>query len=729
MGKFPDGPLAGLSDYGIDQLPFHLVRAGRLGDLHRLLGLRAPDGSNAWYAAKRTADRYLADLSLALDGAAAADDISSCLRYALISDKIRSSAAIPGPLLAALVARAQVPFEEALSLARSGADLRSRIEGLASLLSQAPDSSRSDLTGELLSAISASASTGQSFSLLVLAPAILDALGAIARAGVLDDDTRRQLIVVPKLMPTRYGAVRGYVTIADCLDPRQREDILEPLWLLASSLASFEGRPEAQAAVAAKLFPAPGGERIAQALATVVAGILQTEERLRYSWFPYGRGSSTERPRLLRVGDFVAPLRELASVLDEAQARSVAERFGRQTSFQAQFAVAAVLPRLAELGFADEAWQAAGNLAALRPVAVAALRAAGAGPTAFADADALGLLQKASGDAAARVLAQMAVAELLSPAARTSAIRLILQETRSELPGRTSLRPEVIDRLRPLIRSLPADPRDQLVTEIYHGKPPLVSSREEAEEILQPLSDVLPQAILHRQFAASRSVGVTAGDAALMFRHTPARDPSKPRPTEQLNARLSREALALAAAAGPADRAEILVFLAPLLDPESLPHARRLAAQIELPNWRPEPLWRLAAAEADPGTADQPGDDAQWLDALFRFGSDAGVADRATDRIRHLIDEVVAHLGKGSPRPGPNHRRQAAQFLRSGPRMRDLAQFTPIILALGGNRPATRPVRHCATSGTGSARRQRTGARKILFKVRPRARENRARRH
>ena len=180
-------PLAQLSGYEISHLPTHLAAAGRLADLHRLLELRSPDGSNAWYAAKRNSEQYLTDLSISWDGARDVSDLGYSLRYALISQGVRSSASLPGPLLRALVARRRFSFPEALSFARSSSV---PVPGLTALLPHVAGAQRTELIKEILSRL---ADRSHSHS----ERTVLDALGAMARAGALDDDIRDQLATVP----------------------------------------------------------------------------------------------------------------------------------------------------------------------------------------------------------------------------------------------------------------------------------------------------------------------------------------------------------------------------------------------------------------------------------------------------------------------------------------------------------------------------------------------------
>jgi hypothetical protein len=682
MGGTLDDPLAGLSDYDIGSLPYHLAQGGLLPELHRLLELRSHRGSNAWYAAKRSTDQYLADLSIAADGAANAGDLGYALRYALISQGVRSSAALPGPLLGALVRRGRFSLAEGLSLARSASDIKYRIEGLTCLLPHSGGAQRIELINEILSYLKpetfagrpgdeASSHTGGTAH---YASAILAALEAIA-AGETDDGIRAQLVAVPYLLPTFYGRILADVIIADCLSPSQRDEILLEAWSLAGRRLSFEGRPEGQAAVAVKFPRGAGGDHVAEALATVIEGIRDTEERLRHSWAPHGGAPLFDRPRLLRIYDFVAPLRELAPALDQAQVRSIPQRLGEQTSYQARFAIAAVLPRLAQLGFAAEAREWATRLRDLRTLALAEITAAEAGPASLT-AQAASLLDWRTDDPALQVLTRIAVIALLNARDRPAAVRQILTETRTELPSLGNVRSEVISRLPPLIRSLLRHQRDRLVTEIYARDPALVSSAAEADEILLPLADVLPLEILESQLSAIRSIGVAADTAAAMWR-TPAQPtvPSGgPVPAAPLPADLARDALAAARAAKAADRAEMLVFLAPLLGRESRAAARTIAVQIESRLWRPEPLWRLTAAESP--AAESPAAVADCLRALFEFSG-------GFDRVRHLIEEVAAGLEQ-LPYPAGELREPVDAFLRSGPSLSDLTECMPVILAVGG---------------------------------------------
>ena len=126
---------------------------------------------------------------------------------------------------------------------------------------------------------------------------MLDALGAMARAGALDDDIRDQLATVPAERLSGYASIRGLVTIADCLSPPQRDEALTAAWAMACQLLSFEGRPEAQAAVAAKFHFDTGRDQVEQALTTIIDQIRNIEVRLLHPWSA-AAGSDHARERV-----------------------------------------------------------------------------------------------------------------------------------------------------------------------------------------------------------------------------------------------------------------------------------------------------------------------------------------------------------------------------------------------------------------------------------------------
>ena len=316
---------------------------------------------------------------------------------------------------------------------------------------------------------------------------------------------------------------------------------------MACQLLSFEGRPEAQAAVAAKLPVDTGRDQVEQALTTIIDQIRNIEVRLLHPWSADGAGSDHARERvpLLRISDVVAPLRELAPVLDTTQARSIPQRLDERFSYQAQFAVIAVLPRLAQLGFEDEAWEIASSLGDLRPLAVADLAAAGAGPASLAPEKTASGQQRAD-DPSLRALCPDRGDLIARRAESANCHRANPSGDTSRAAGSTSLRSEVISRLQPLIRSLPPDLRDPLIADLHKGDPELVSSTTDADEILLPLCDLLPDQILERRLSAIRSITLPAKIAEVMWRtspQVPGRAPDDEAQPALLPCELVREAL------------------------------------------------------------------------------------------------------------------------------------------------------------------------------------------
>lgn len=123
---------ARLTLYEIRNLPYHLGRAGRFADLHRLLALDAPDGRNAWLEAKERIGqiagflddiRYArnlagADTTAPYDGRLDAVSAARVLRYALMEASLSEAAEnIPDVLFEALVENGIWPMERAIAMA------------------------------------------------------------------------------------------------------------------------------------------------------------------------------------------------------------------------------------------------------------------------------------------------------------------------------------------------------------------------------------------------------------------------------------------------------------------------------------------------------------------------------------------------------------------------------------------------------------------------------------
>ena len=125
-------PAANVSDYDLRNLVGHLVNAGRLDHLYRLLGLQTADGRNAWFDAKeraRDASSYVVDVVAALaaaqelpPAAASGPEVGTGLaaeyRYGLLRTSITSlDSRTPPELLPALVQHGLWSLKDALTSA------------------------------------------------------------------------------------------------------------------------------------------------------------------------------------------------------------------------------------------------------------------------------------------------------------------------------------------------------------------------------------------------------------------------------------------------------------------------------------------------------------------------------------------------------------------------------------------------------------------------------------
>ncbi|MGX1886477.1 NB-ARC domain-containing protein [Streptomyces sp. NPDC055287] len=147
---WPSGPDDG---YFFEHLSRHLVEAGQAEELHRLIGLTAADGRNAWYEAKRDLGDvagFLSDVNTAwqlaqsaydsADTGRAAESIALQIRYALITGSLNSLARNnPPELLAAVLAQDVRGAREVLTYAARVPDPAQRCAALAALAPHLPD--------------------------------------------------------------------------------------------------------------------------------------------------------------------------------------------------------------------------------------------------------------------------------------------------------------------------------------------------------------------------------------------------------------------------------------------------------------------------------------------------------------------------------------------------------------------------------------------------------------
>ncbi|MBE9228727.1 hypothetical protein IQ264_25280 [Phormidium sp. LEGE 05292] len=134
--------------YGLRHLAQHLVQGNRVEQLHLLLSAEKK-GRNAWFEAKddfaETAG-FLADVELAWSQADEAYDrepgksIGLQCRYALIKASINTLAGIPKELMVVLIKHNYWKPAKALAYACQIADLQKRVDTLAALAAQLPNS-------------------------------------------------------------------------------------------------------------------------------------------------------------------------------------------------------------------------------------------------------------------------------------------------------------------------------------------------------------------------------------------------------------------------------------------------------------------------------------------------------------------------------------------------------------------------------------------------------------
>ena len=215
-GQLDDG-------YGLRHLAGHLHAAGRLADLHLLLACQriepavgsgiSPRHLNVWFAARDQAGDlggYLRDVQLAWQAATAAtrQDINSGgsasglgleIRYALITASMVSlAAAVPTPLITALIKHRLWPTAQALAYSRQLPNPAQRASALAALLPHlAVDQQHRVLAEALAAARQISDEDRRAQALTALAPQLpadllAEALHAARRIS--DEDRRAQVL-------------------------------------------------------------------------------------------------------------------------------------------------------------------------------------------------------------------------------------------------------------------------------------------------------------------------------------------------------------------------------------------------------------------------------------------------------------------------------------------------------------------------------------------------------
>ncbi|MFF3333978.1 hypothetical protein ACFYWX_31255 [Streptomyces sp. NPDC002888] len=681
-------PLFRLTDYDVRALPTHLVELEMSETAQWLLALRRSDGTNAWYATKADQVAYLADLLMVRQLAAARGEWGWCVRHALVERAVRDAASATPLLLGTLVERGLMPLATALSNVETASDPAVRVEGRVRLLPHVGDQERARLIEEALTLARSRVRNRSSISVEAERPRAplddrqhLDVVTRLAGLPDLPPQAVSELVSLAREAPTSFAAVRALTVVADRFpdEDGSRSDLLAEAWSLAGGLGRFDGRPEAQAFVAARFPGRTGREHVEEALSSILHVLEDSSERLRYGiWGPYIDSPRIGHSRLLRLEAFAEPLRVLAPVLTPDEVNTVMHGLVVMDPAYSDFPMMAVLTRVAELGSPEFAWDLT---QAFGPLTVAALAVLGGSPAGLPPgitASDLAETLSASDDAQLHLLSLVALAPLLGPPQRRDVVVRVLRETldkRAETEGTFGFRREMLNRLVPVVRSLPSELRDPLIAGLDEGDPRLVEDEEDAALLLKPLTDVLPTPMLEFRWSATRSIGLD-DHVADRFRRTPTAQSARRHVGPSLDDRLAREALRIAAAARPLTRARMLIFLAPLLNADHRAEARRVARTIDLVHLRAEPLWRLLEPESP-----RP---AELVTECLRtvFDISGGLA-----RVQPLIDDMAA--GLRSPE-GTSPDGEAVQvidgFLRDVGPVADLAAALPFLIALDGER-------------------------------------------
>jgi hypothetical protein len=670
-----DDPLAQLSPYELRFLPAHLEAAGDATRLHRLLSLRRGDAANAWYAATDGVAAYLADLGRAWHMATVGGDSAMSVRYAFVAGAVRRAASIPAGMLDALVTRGRLTLDEAISMADSAADRDDRVEGLIRLLPRLAADRRRDLAARVLEHLATRTenrtAVGGNAGELELPLGARQQVDAVERLVAIPEVDPERLAAVARQTGTGYGAARALAVAAGRLAGAARAAAFDEAWERASALRPFDGRPEAQAFVAAHDLGETGRQRVSTALESALDVLADSPERLKYhDYSPYADAPAYGRALLLRLESFAQSLRDLAPLLDLRQVHAVLARTRAIPGRHGVFGTFAVLPRLAALAHPDEALQIALDHGPLSLLALTHLMRAGVAlPGGASSAGMLEIVETIE-DEQIRALSLVSLAAVVLEEERAGAIRLAMGATLAA--DRFELRDALFERLLEPIRSLAPAHREPLLDDVAAACEDLVQSPDEAEALLSQLDGALSDRLLDERFRARRSVRIATRVSELALRD-PAPAAARLPSGGPLGPAAAAAALDAVARAEPADRAPMLVFLAALLDADARADARELARAIPRSQLRAEPLWRLAERDPAPGE----GDLAECLKTVFDvFG---GLA-----RVCGLVDGIAAALASAPPPEVAAARAELDAFLAEQPDAADVAAAVPVATALSG---------------------------------------------
>lgn len=557
-------------------------------------------------------------------------DIGRTAGYALVADALRQRSTPPPEIVSTLVGRGMMDVDEGLSIFRNASSPGPRLEGLAALLAFVAEPRRSELLDELLDGIvtptasRTGVGTGATPSLPLWPRAHIGVIRRLVALPGISGESVERIRGVATRTTSVYTAIEAELAVAALLPDERYQQVITQAWDVTVAVGRFRGRGEEQAMIAVAAANRGDPRYVDAALATILDVLRDSGQRmLGLAWSQRDDGEGLSRTGLFNCAAYAAPLGMLAPHLTHDRLVATVRELRQRADAQSALALAALVPIVGARSMAT----ALDLVRELGPFGVLGMAAAAADGLADVPADAVADAARRIDDPDLRTLALMAVVPALAPERAAAEIRALLAGT-DETPGPTSLRRSLLPGIPPLLRTLTAVVRDDLVRTCSDvGE--LTRSPEEISTVLGPVTDLWPTELLRRRLAELRSVAVGADVVSTMTRRVTASPPNGPA-APSLDAEAASTALDIAAAQDPARRVASVVLLAPVLDRDATARARNLLHHTDPVHLRMEPLVRLAEVDRDGGAA---------------LAAAIGQIPRVTgglDRLRDVIDRMIA---------------------------------------------------------------------------------------
>lgn len=369
---WPSGPNDG---YFFEHLAYHLVEARRVEELHRLLGLETSEQHNAWYEvrdANGDTAGYVADVTRAwrlaeeayvpTDSTHTGQSIGLQCRYALITASLNSLAKnIPPALIAALVENEVWAPAEGLAYARQASFPWPRVAALAKLVPCLPDLLKGEAIREVMTGAREVVEHLEGW--LELSDSYLDRLMILGELGphLPEPWLQEALTLARQIEQSPWHRANLLVELAPCLSRLLREPVLREA--LAAAIDAAETNGGEEYLIDVLIGP---GSRLPGLLPKEVLAVIRTFDlefkiEILAKIAPHLPEQLLEE-MLTTAGeseyalDLSATVSVLASHLPESlvhKALTIARAF--RDVDDRDSALASLIPRLAELGYPEEA--------------------------------------------------------------------------------------------------------------------------------------------------------------------------------------------------------------------------------------------------------------------------------------------------------------------------------------------------------------------------------------